>query len=100
MRLSYLPILRSGQEGGPPPDKKSVLFFSKIAKIYTIFRSRNNAKTIFFFFFFLLFFFSISHTFYPTVYDSFLRGEGGFSSIYSIENEKWKFMNMCRFDKS
>lgn len=35
MRLSYLPILRSGQEGGPP-DKKSVLFFSKIATIYRL----------------------------------------------------------------
>lgn len=98
MRLSYLPILRSGQEGGPPRQKVGALLFQDSHDIP--FRSRNNAKTIFFFFFFLLFFFSISHTFYPTVYDSFLRGEGGFSSIYSIENEKWKFMDMCRFDKS
>lgn len=94
--LSTDPPLRPGR--GAPRQKVGALLFQDSHDIP--FRSRNNAKTIFFFFFFLLFFFSISHTFYPTVYDSFLRGEGGFSSIYSIENEKWKFVDMCRFDKS
>lgn len=46
MRLSYLPILCSGQEGGPPRQKVGALLFQDSRDIP--FRSRNNAKTIFF----------------------------------------------------